>query len=240
MANGNEVNNLREQVVERLRSEIVSGARHPGLFTRCRAWRPKRESQRRRCAGPPRAQPRRARHAIAQSGISRRAHDPAGSGKRVSLRVLLERFALVALAERRLTDTAPLVALADAVAEAVKRDDVPDYIETDRRFHEGPVSRANNTRLTKMIMALRGDMRLYGIDTAEGRVRQRASVGEHYQMIEYASAGDSERIAALITKHIMEWKPLFVAALIWRCERAQGLITYPCQAPAIALRKPIV
>ena len=64
-----------------------------------------------------------------------------------------------------------------------------------------------------MIMALRSDMRLYGIDTKEGRERQRASVREHYQMIEYAAAGDSERIGALINKHIMEWKPLFIAAL---------------------------
>ena len=64
-----------------------------------------------------------------------------------------------------------------------------------------------------MIMTLRSDMRLYGIDTKEGRERQRASVDEHYQMIEYAAAGESERIGTLITKHILEWKPLFAAAL---------------------------
>jgi DNA-binding GntR family transcriptional regulator len=64
-----------------------------------------------------------------------------------------------------------------------------------------------------MIMALRSDMRLYGIDTKEGRARQHASVAEHYQMIQYACAKDADRIGALITKHIMEWKPLFIAAL---------------------------
>jgi hypothetical protein len=32
-------------------------------------------------------------------------------------------------------------------------------------------------------------------------------------MIELASARDTESIAALITKHIVEWKPLFRAAL---------------------------
>jgi DNA-binding GntR family transcriptional regulator len=94
-----------------------------------------------------------------------------------------------------------------------ERDNVADYIETDRRFHEALVSRVNNPRLTKMIMALRSDMRLYGIDTKEGRERQRASVAEHYQMIEYACAKDADRIGTLFTKHIMEWKPLFVAAL---------------------------
>jgi DNA-binding GntR family transcriptional regulator len=214
MANGNEANNLREQVVERLRSEIVSGRAAPGTIYSV----PSLATE----AGISTTPVREALLELSRAGLVTPLRN---RGFRVepttlqdlenvfSLRVLLERFALVTLAEQRLTDTAPLVALADAVAEAVKRDDVPDYIETDRRFHEGLVSRANNTRLTKMIMGLRGDMRLYGIDTPEGRVRQRASVGEHYQMIEYASAGDSERIAALITKHIMEWKPLFVAAL---------------------------
>jgi DNA-binding GntR family transcriptional regulator len=62
-------------------------------------------------------------------------------------------------------------------------------------------------------MGLRGEMRLYGIDSPEGRERQRASVGEHYRMIELATAGDTESIAALIATHILEWKPLFRAAL---------------------------
>jgi len=56
-------------------------------------------------------------------------------------------------------------------------------------------------------------MRLYGIDSAEGRERQRASVGEHYRMIELAVAGETGAIAALISRHILEWKPLFKAAL---------------------------
>jgi len=47
----------------------------------------------------------------------------------------------------------------------------------------------------------------------EGRERQRASVREHYQMIDYAVAGEGEQIAELITKHLMEWKALFIAAL---------------------------
>ncbi|MFO1205473.1 MAG: hypothetical protein U1E63_07055 [Burkholderiales bacterium] len=32
-------------------------------------------------------------------------------------------------------------------------------------------------------------------------------------MIDLGVAGDAEGIAALIEKHILEWKPLFVAAL---------------------------
>lgn len=62
-------------------------------------------------------------------------------------------------------------------------------------------------------MAQRDDMRLYGIDSREGRERQVASVGEHYQMIEYGLAGKVHEIGELITRHIMESKPLFAAAL---------------------------
>lgn len=130
-----------------------------------------------------------------------------------TVRVLLERFALETLARERLNNIAPLKTLADAVAEAVKRNDVSGYIETDRRFHEALVARANNPRLTRLIMAQRDDMRLYGIDSKEGRERQLASVGEHYEMIEYGVAGKVQEIGELITQHIVAWKPLFAAAL---------------------------
>jgi len=129
------------------------------------------------------------------------------------VRVLLERFALEAVAKARLTNVQPLVALADAVAEAVKREDVGAYLETDRRFHEALVTRADNPRLTRLIMTQRDDMRLYGIDSPEGRQRQRDSVGEHYQMVELGQAGEVEKIGELITRHILAWKPLFTAAL---------------------------
>lgn len=130
-----------------------------------------------------------------------------------AVRVMLERSALEQVARLRLTDTAPLTQLADAVAAAVKDGAVGAYVEGDRRFHEALVARAANPRLTRLVMAQRDDMRLYGIDSREGRERQRASVGEHYEMIEFGIAGDVERIGALITRHIMEWKPLFAAAL---------------------------
>jgi DNA-binding GntR family transcriptional regulator len=130
-----------------------------------------------------------------------------------AVRVQLERFALEMVARARLTDVGPLRTLADAVAEAVRAEDVGSYIEGDRRFHEALVARANNPRLTRLVMAQRDDMRLYGIDSKEGRERQQASVGEHYQMIDYGLAGKVDEIGELISVHILAWKPLFVAAL---------------------------
>ena len=136
------------------------------------------------------------------------------------LRELLERFATVSLAEKRLTDPEPLRKMADAIAAAVKRKDGRSYIDSDRAFHLELVSRVNNPMLTKMVMELRDAMRLYGMDSAAGRERQIASVKEHYQLIEMAAAGEADAIAGLITQHILSWEPIFAAGLSERLDRA--------------------
>lgn len=130
-----------------------------------------------------------------------------------ALRELLESYALEALARRRITDTDDLKRRADEVAAAVKAGDVLRYVASDREFHQALVARAENPRLTRLVMSMRADMRLYGMDSPEGRKRQIASVGEHYEMIDVAMRGDVARAAPLMRQHIAAWKPLFVAAL---------------------------
>jgi len=205
---------LREAVVQQLRAEIVSGRAGagtiysvPGLATALGvSTTPVREALLELTrAGL--VSPLRNRGFLVEAATLKDLEDL------FAVRVLLERFALETLARERLTNIEPLKALADAVAATVTREDVNGYIETDRRFHEALVARANNPRLTRLIMAQRDDMRLYGIDSREGRERQVASVGEHYQMIEYGLAGKVHEIGELITRHIMESKPLFAAAL---------------------------
>lgn len=212
MADG--ATNLREKVVEQVRSEIVSGRIAPGTIYSVPGLATE--------LGMSTTPVREALLELSRAGFLSPLRNRGFRVEQTSLqdledifdlRVLLERHALVEVAKRRPTDTAPLVALADAVAEAVKKNDVPAYVETDRRFHEALAARAENALLTRMIMGLRSEMRLYGIDSPEGRERQRASVGEHYRMIELATAGDTEGIAELIARHILEWKPLFRAAL---------------------------
>lgn len=135
-----------------------------------------------------------------------------------TLRELLERHAMVTLAERPLTDTAELHALADAVSDAVAREDGRGYLEADRALHQALISRAGNLLLTKIAMDLRDGMRLYGLESAAGRQRQLTSTQEHRQLIALAEAGDKEGIAALITRHIMDWQPIFAAALKGRTD----------------------
>lgn len=206
--------NLREQVLAQLRSEIVSGRSAPGTIYTV----PTLSSE----LGVSTTPVREALLELSRNGLVSPLRNRGFRVEATSLRdlenlfdlrVLLEVSALVAVAKARLTDTAPLVAVADEVRDAVGRDDVRGYLEADRRFHAALVARANNPLLTKLILALRDDMRLYGIDSAEGKKRQAASVAEHYRMIELAVAGECDAIAALITRHIEEWKPLFTAAL---------------------------
>jgi DNA-binding GntR family transcriptional regulator len=209
-----QLTSLRDRVVQRVRSEIVSGHSIPGTMYSVPALAS--------ALGVSTTPVREALLELSRAGLITPMRN---RGFRVestsledlnnlyALRDLLERYAMVRLAEMRLTDTEPLRALADAVAVAVKNKDVEGYIETDRAFHEALVARANNPLLTRLIMNLRDEMRLYGIDSPAGRKRQIASVKEHYQLIDLAVAGDTEAIGELISSHILEWKPIFAAAL---------------------------
>jgi DNA-binding GntR family transcriptional regulator len=205
---------LRETVAEQVRAEIVSGRAQPGTIYSVPTLAT--------ALGISTTPVREALLELSRAGLisplRNRGFVVAGASLKdledlFSIRVLLERYALETIAHAGLTDVEPLRALADAIAAAVRQEDVGGYIEADRRFHEALVSRANNPRLTRLVMAQRDDMRLYGIDTPEGRRRQIDSVDEHYQMLELAQAREVEKIGALITKHIVEWKPVFAAAL---------------------------
>lgn len=208
---------LRENVLQQVRAEIVSGRAGPGtlytvpgLATQMGvSTTPVREALL-ELARAGLVSPLRNRGFLVEGATLKELEDL------FAVRVMLERFALETVARQGLTHPEPLTAIADQVAAAVERHDVNAYLEADRRFHEALVARAGNPRLTRLVMAQRDDMRLYGIDSKEGRARQVASVGEHYQMIDYALTGKVEQIGELITRHIVEWKPLFVAALAAR------------------------
>ena len=205
---------LRDKVVRRVRSDIVSGRSAPGTMYSVPALAEQ--------LGVSTTPVREALLELSRGGLITPLRNRGFRVEATSLeeldhlftmRELLERFAMVTLAERRLSDSGELRTLADDVATAVKDKDVLGYVETDRAFHRALTAKAGNPLLTKMIMDLRDGMRLYGIDSAAGRQRQVASVKEHYQLIELATAGNTQSIAALISKHILDWKPVFTAAL---------------------------
>jgi DNA-binding GntR family transcriptional regulator len=208
-------NNLREQILTRVRSDIISGRSKPGTVFSV----PSLSTE----LGVSTTPVREALLELARDGLITPMRNRgfrvepmtvAAMENLFEMRVLLESHALVTVARARLTDTTELKRLADAVGVAVEAGDMTGYLTTDRAFHHALVERANNPLLTKMVMQLRDDMRLYGIDSPEGRKRQKLSVKEHFQMIELARNGDTAGIAKLIALHILSWKPLFKTATV--------------------------
>jgi DNA-binding GntR family transcriptional regulator len=208
-------NNLREQILTRVRSDIISGRSKPGTVFSV----PSLSTE----LGVSTTPVREALLELARDGLITPMRNRgfrvepmtvAAMENLFEMRVLLESHALVTVARARLTDATELKRLADAVGVAVEAGDMTGYLTTDRAFHHALVERANNPLLTKMVMQLRDDMRLYGIDSPEGRKRQKLSVKEHFQMIELARNGDTAGIAKLIALHILSWKPLFMTATV--------------------------
>ncbi|MDR7006215.1 GntR family transcriptional regulator [Paraburkholderia strydomiana] len=206
--------NLREQVVERVRAEIVSGRVPPGSVYSVPALATD--------LGTSTTPVREALLELTRSGLLVAMRNRGFRVERLSLdaldnlftmRELLERYALEMLARQGLKDREPMIGLADEIAHAVEAGDVATYITSDRSFHEAMVSQVGNPWLTKMVMQLRDDMRLYGIHSPEGLERQKESVKDHYQMVYFAENGEVEKIGALISRHILSWKPLFKTAL---------------------------
>jgi DNA-binding GntR family transcriptional regulator len=131
-----------------------------------------------------------------------------------AVRVRLETMAIEQLVRIGLPDPGPLTVLADEIAAAVEKQDVTAYLAADRAFHEALLDAAGNPVLARTALKLRDTMRLYGILSRDGFARQAASVEEHYAMIKLAQTGDSIEVATeLMTRHILEWEPLFTEAL---------------------------
>ncbi|TAM19095.1 MAG: GntR family transcriptional regulator [Candidimonas sp.] len=140
-----------------------------------------------------------------------------------TLREQLETYALITVAKTGLKDKEVLEGLADAIAQAVQEGNVHDYLSADRAFHHALVVQAGNRLLTDTIMKLRDNMRLYGIDSKEGLVRQHASVKEHHLLVKLLSQGRQAEVSKLICVHIRDWEPVFSAAIVKSATRAASV-----------------
>jgi DNA-binding GntR family transcriptional regulator len=206
--------NLREQVLQHVRTEIISGQSVPGTMYSVPAL-----------AGDLGVSTTPVREALLELARNGLIEPVRNRGFRVveptlkelhelfELRELLEVHAGEILARHAHKKLDGLHRLADDVRDAVKADDVHGYLETDRCFHHAFIAAAGNGLLTEMAMAARDKMRLYGISSRAGQDRQAASVAEHYQFIELAMAGNVKSIKMLLKEHIRTWEPIFVEAI---------------------------
>jgi len=206
--------NLREQVLQQVRAEIISGQSMPGAMYSVPTLAAS--------LGVSTTPVREALLELSRSGLIEpirnrgfKVVEPTLKELRnvFDLREVLELHAAAIVARKPDKDLRALVALADDIARAVKTEDVMLYLEADRSFHRVLTAAADNERLTDMVMGLRDQMRLYGIKSRAGLERQNESIAEHYRIIELATAGDVAALLNLLKHHIRTWEPIFIDAL---------------------------
>ncbi|WP_454918798.1 GntR family transcriptional regulator [Xanthobacter sediminis] len=215
--------NLREQVLEHVRSEIISGQTGPGKMYSV----PTLASD----LGVSTTPVREALLELARNGLIEpmrnrgfKVVEPTVEELRdlFDMRELLEVRAAEILAQNPKKKLDGLTTLADDIKATVGMDDVPGYLAADRRFHHAFIAAAGNALLTEVAMSLRDKMRLYGITSRAGMERQASSVDEHYRLIELARTGDVPAVKALLKHHIRTWEPIFVDAIMRRARPAAG------------------
>ncbi len=206
--------NLREQVVQQVRAEIISGQSPPGTMYSVPTLA---ES-----LGISTTPVREALLELSRTGLLEpmrnrgfKVVEPSETDLRnlFNLREVLELHAADVVARKPQKDLDALYRLADDIARAVREDDLRLYLEADRSYHRLLTAAADNPLLTEMVMGLRDKMRLYGIASRSGLARQQESVPEHYEIIDLAKAGDAPALAVLLRRHIRAWEPVFLEAL---------------------------
>ena len=206
--------NLREQVLQQVRAEIISGQSMPGSMYSVPTLAAS--------LGVSTTPVREALLELTRSGLIEpmrnrgfRVVEPTLTELRnlFDLREILELHAASIVARKSRKNLKGLSRFADDIARAVRTDDINLYLEADRSFHRLLTAEADNARLTEMVMGLRDQMRLYGIKSRAGLARQNESIAEHYEIIELAMAGEEEALTNLLRRHIRTWEPIFVEAL---------------------------
>lgn len=126
------------------------------------------------------------------------------------VRLLLEPAAVAGLAGRLdQSELAHLRRLADRITAAAKRADIVRYVEADLQFHRRLFDLVANPKLTEIVMSLRAQSRLLGLDALARAGTLDGTAHEHNELIDALAAGDAaaaERILRIHLGHIRaEW-----------------------------------
>jgi DNA-binding GntR family transcriptional regulator len=218
--------NLREQVLQQVRAEIISGQSMPGSMYSVPTLAAS--------LGVSTTPVREALLELTRSGLIEpmrnrgfRVVEPTLTELRnlFDLREVLELHAAGIVARKSRKNLKGLSRFADDIARAVRTEDINLYLEADRSFHRLLTAEADNARLTEMVMGLRDQMRLYGIKSRAGLARQNESITEHHKIIELAMAGEEEALTNLLRRHIRTWEPIFIEALSRVANPREPIIT---------------
>lgn len=95
-----------------------------------------------------------------------------------------------------------LTELADASVRAAESEDLTEYLLYDREFHRLVLSYAGNAQLTELATSLRIRTRLYGLRAVASSGELGQGAREHQRLIEFLRAGDGAAAEALMRDHI--------------------------------------
>ncbi|MFF8817582.1 GntR family transcriptional regulator [Leucobacter sp. NPDC015123] len=120
-----------------------------------------------------------------------------------AIRLLLEPPSMPA-AIGRLSDEdfEELERLADACLTAAETEDLQGYLGFDREFHHFILSHIDNPQLTELATSLRTRTRLYGLKELASKGRLGDSAREHHTLIALLRAGDGAGAEQLMRDHI--------------------------------------
>lgn len=97
---------------------------------------------------------------------------------------------------------ADLVELAEACQQAAARGDLVEYLRDDREFHALLLQQSGNPQLANLATSLRVRARMYGIATLAENGLLAHSAQEHQQLLELLRAGDAAAAEQLMHEHI--------------------------------------
>jgi DNA-binding GntR family transcriptional regulator len=116
------------------------------------------------------------------------------------------RIALEPLAIERIVGHVPAAdrnAAADLIAAMDATDDVPTFVEHNRRFHELLVDLSGSPRLIATLRTLRDASALYvGASLSNSLGLMRSSNREHEELLDACVAGDGDRATAIVIRHL--------------------------------------
>lgn len=128
----------------------------------------------------------------------------------VEMRILLE-VPMVARVASLIPapDLSTLRTLATEIVECAESGDMVTFLTLDRELHLRILERAGNSRLVQAVGLLRDQTRLYGLEKAVGTAEFHRSAEEHRELLDLIEAGDAERAAALMHRHLLHTRGLW-------------------------------
>ncbi|MEJ6488521.1 GntR family transcriptional regulator [Leucobacter sp. USCH14] len=129
------------------------------------------------------------------------------------IRLMLEPPAMRIVAGRIPEEDLPrLFELTDACLAATTDDNLEEYLRFDREFHALVLQYTGNAQLVELATSLRRRTRLYGIATLSREGRLAGSAREHHELVELLASGDGEGAEQVMHRHISHARALWATA----------------------------